>query len=565
MKWTRTLTALLTAAVLAAGSTAQITLSNSASAPASTFQSTVGTAHAIDTVNLQIGAGTLSRTAAGGATSYLATGVALTPATGFTIQTWFRPTGINATGTAKYMFGDAFMPSPVGGASGGNFRCFHDGVAGQGALIIRGVPNQVITPIVLTNNVWTHIALKYDPATNTISWLVNGVLSAAVVQTAGAFTWSGVNLHVFGYSGSGTSPGASGNYDDMRIYSFARTNADILADYTLAAAGNGPSGMANLPDKAYYQCDGSVEAHTCVVSTNGDPASMLDRKVTNGTFVSWGGNSINQAGNAASALINIRPGGVNPGCVTPGFSLITQCHAFSIPAGGAIIYPDGLDLNSIGVGIGIPGPYTYGGGAGPTLVSAIMPPLTAGDVVSIQFVAIDAGYPGFVGVSNEGHFKYVDALPGNHAHVEARGVGAIQTTGFWEFTNTGSVDIMQVVVDAATATGGATGFLPTGALNSGGTLAAGTSYRFGSEVITGLTGPLPGLFTAPTPASLQFDFLSFNATIDDLIWDCESVPANIAGNTYIGATVTVTFVNATVLVGTLVADPLDPTAAVVDL
>jgi hypothetical protein len=565
MKWKTGWIAVLASFVVAGSTTAQFTLLNSASTPPATFQSTIGTAHTIDTTNLKIGPASLARTNAASSGSYLPTAIPLAPAAGFTIQWWFRPSGIDGLGTAKYLFGDPGMLSPVGGASGGAFRCFHDGVAGVGGLIIRGVPNQAITGLgVITNGTWTHVALRYNPATNTINWLINGVVNASAVQPV-AFNWTGVNLSIFGYAGGGANIGAPGNVDDFRIYGWARTDADILADMNVAASGLGPSGMSNVPDLAYYQVDGSVQAHTAVIGSNGDAPSAFDRKITAGTLLSWGGNCVGLPGTPASCLINLFPTGVNPGFVTPGTSLISLGHAFSIPTGSALIFPDGIDLNSLGVGAGIPGPYTYGGPAGPTLVSLGVPPILGGALVAFQFVGIDPAYPLGVGASNVLKAKYVDAIPGAHAHVECRGVGAIQQTGSWEFHNTGTVDITQVKVDAVTATGGATGFTPGGALNSGGTLLAGTSYRFGTAAITGLTGPAPGLFTPIGTTGLQFDFTNFSATIDELVWDCESIPANAPGNVYIGSTVTVTFADTTVLTGTLIADPLDGTAAVIDL
>ena len=565
MKWKTGWIAVLALLVFAGSTTAQFTLLNSASAPPATFQTTIGTAHAIDTVNLKIGPASIARTNAAASGSYLPTAIALTPANGFTLQFWFRPSGIDGLGTAKYLFGDPGMLSPVGGASGGALRCFHDGVAGVGALIIRGVPNQAITGLgVITNGTWTHIALRYNATTFTLSWLINGVVNASVVQPV-AFNWTGVNLSTFGYAGGGANIGAPGNYDDWRFYGFARTDADILADMNVAAAGLGPSGASNIPDLAYYQVDGSVQAHTAVIGTNGDAPSAFDRRITAGTLVAWGGNSVNLPGTPASCLINLFPTGVQTPYVTPGTSLVTLGHAYSNPVGSALIFPDGIDLNSLGVGVGIPGPYTYGGPGGPAMVSLNVPPILGGALVAFQFVAIDPAYPLGIGVSNVLKAKYVDPIPGAHAHVEARGVGAIQNTGFWKFSNTGSVDITQVIVNANTATGGATGFTPGGALNSGGTLLAGTSYRFGTATITGLAGPPPGLFTPIGTSGLQFDFTNFTATIDDLVWDCESIPANIAGNFYIGSTVTVTFADTSVLTGTLVADPGDGTAAVIDL
>ena len=103
----------------------------------------------------------------------------------------------------------------------------------MGAILVRGVSNQLLSPLgLLTNGTWKHLAIRYSPTTNMLSLLVNGVLNTQVAQTATPFNWSGSNLTVVGYGGS-SSVALSGNYDDYRVYGYARPDADILADYTM--------------------------------------------------------------------------------------------------------------------------------------------------------------------------------------------------------------------------------------------------------------------------------------------------------------------------------------------
>ena len=561
--------------LFATASHAQLTVANTATAPAGLFQTTVGTAHSIDTTNIQIGAASVARTNAFSNAGYLPVGTGINPVNGFTIQFWVRPTNIGLSGAnPNYMLGDSGMVAPTAaGASGGAFRVFADGAAGVGAILVRGVSNQLISPLgMLVNGTWKHLAIRYSPTTNMLSLLVNGVLTAQIAQTITPFNWSGSNLTVIGYGGS-SAPGLSGNYDDYRVYGYARPDADILADYTIVPSGLGTTGLNNVPDKAYYELNGAVSPHTCVIGTNNDPPSDLDRKFTDGTSLQWGLNSPNQAGNPASCLINIRPGGLDPMCATPGVGLIKLCHGFSFPSGPAVIFPDGLDLNAIGVGAGIPGPYSYGGPGGPFMVNFNFPIgsgiLIAADQIVMQGVAIDAAYPFGVGVSNVGKFRYVTPVaPGGHVHVEARGTAAIQVATFYEIWNTGTLDITQVIIDTTTATGGATAFAPSAFLNTGGTLAANSSYRENTDVLTGLigfTGVSPLATTPPTYRGLQFDFANFSATIDDLKFDCDTVLSNLAGSSLVGSTVTVTFSDTSVLTGTMIIDPLDATAAIIDL
>jgi hypothetical protein len=554
---------------------AQLTLANTATAPAGLFQTTVGTTHSIDTTNVQIGAASVARTNVAANAGYLPIGTGINPANGFTIQFWVRPTNIGLSApNANYMLGDPGMIAPTAaGASGGAFRVFADGAAGVGAILVRGVSNQLISPLgMLVNGTWKHLAIRYSPTTNTLSLLVNGVLTTQVVQTTTPFNWSGSNLTVIGYGGS-SAPSLSGNYDDYRVYGYARPDADILADYTTVPSGLGTTGLNNVPDKAYYEFNGAVSPHSCVIGTNNDPPSDLDRKFTDGTSLQWGLNSPNQAGNPASCLINIRLGGLDPMCTTPGVGLVKLCHAFSIPSGAALIFPDGLDLNSLGVGAGIPGQYAYGGPAGPSMINFNFPIgsgiFIAADQVVMQGLAIDAAYPFGVGVSNVGKFRYVTPVGlGGHVHVEARGTAAIQVATFYEVWNTGTLDITQVIIDTTTATGGATGFAPSAALNTGGTLVTASSYRENTNVLTGLTGftgVSPLATTPPTYRGLQFDFTNFTATIDELKFDCDTVLSNLAGSSLVGSTVTVTFSDTSVLTGTMIIDPLDASAAIIDL
>ena len=139
---------------------------------------------------------------------------------------------------------------------------------------------------------------------------------------------------------------------------------------------------------------------------------------------------------------------------------------------------------------------------------------------------------------------------------------------FYEIWNTGTLDITQVIIDTTTATGGATAFAPSAALNTGGTLAAGSSYRENTNVLTGLigfTGVGPLATTPPTYRGLQFDFSNFSATIDELKFDCDTVLSNLAGSSLVGSTVTVTFSDTTFLTGTMIIDPSDANAAIIDL
>jgi hypothetical protein len=555
---------------------------------------------------------------------YNHTGYAVKPTTagsvgqnlsGYTIQFWYAP---DSSTLFHYLWGDAANVSPVGGASGGAFRCFSNGTSSAGGNVVcRGIPNETfsaLAPLANLTNGWTHMAFRYQATTNTCQWFVNGVPDGITAQTAGAYNWVQGNLSLIGANATASAAGA-GAYDDIRVYDWARTNADIAGDFMTAAfpGVNGPSGESNTPDKVYWQAEGAVLPHNAFIGTNGDPTSTDVRVVTAGTSMAWGGNSPGQPGLPASGLMNFE-GGIagqtpfNPYAITyktappqavsyltPGLPAVALGHNFSVPQNPvAFAIPDGVGLfplNVVFFGIpGSPGAYTYGS---PNFAFG-MPAgvFSHGDLIRIQFVAPDTGYPGGAAGSNQVAYVYSNCqgAPANpsvgpHAHVEARGAGTIQVQGLWEIHNTGNTPITRVLIDLSTATGGMIAWNPTSALNSGGQMSLGTSYRAGSAVNAGLdftvagnvvggyTEVLTGTSVAGLPGALQFDFTSFNACIDSFVFDCgdaavgtvAGTAANLTGAAAVGGTVTVTFRGGATLMGTLVADPNDAQAAILDL
>lgn len=587
------ITLLVTFSVLLSSASSQISMFNTGTGSPGSLVTTVGSAITIDNapVNVAIGSGAIARAAGPSNASYIPTGVALTPAAGFTIQFWFKPAFVTAFG---YLFGDGSMVSPLGT---GALRCFMNGTLSTGSnVVLRGVPNDANTvgtpgPLVtgVNANGYVHLAVIYDQTLGTIRWLVNGVTNNIVAQTA-PFNWTGVNLG-FGGTNVTSSAVAAGNYDDIRIYNFARTNADVMADFSLSAAGNGPSGSTNVPF-SYFECEGAVTPHTMFIGTNGDATGTGTRIVTSGAPLEWGSDCISQPGNNAAHLFNIHgptlgSPAINPGTTayrpapppvvnysTPGLTLLLEGSAFSSPAAAfSGLFPDGLGLLQLLPGLvtlGLSAPYQYQVSAN---ISFALPPglLQTGDSIDFQGLAFDPAYPLGLAVTNRAVFTYRTPLVGPHAHVEVRGAGAIQVLGFWEIWNTGDTEITQVTLDAATcvANGGtATGFNPAGPLNTGGALTGNSTHRFGTDLICGYTGFVP-VGTAPNGITLSYNppgaGTTFSGTIDQHIFDCESIPANTNGNSYIGTTVSVTFSNGTTLTGLMIADPSDPLAAIIDL
>ena len=615
----KTLSSIVLVALVAISVPAQLTLTNFANGNVSS-STTVGTCHSIDTGVTAIGAGSCLRGAGSSNSCYLPTGLALDPTTsgicaglgtnndGFTIQFWYLPAN---AGAFAYTFGDATW---VGAA--GAFRCFQNGAAGAGNLILRGPLTQVATvgaPLTATPGQWIHFAVVVDNVTNMIEWYVNGVLNNS---GAANITGSGTNLTIMGYNGS-SAAGSDGNYDDYRVYQHARTAADVMQDYNDGLAGLdafsqaavSPSGCFTLPDGVYYPCEIPQNAHNGTVTRNTEPGTAETRLFTAGDSISWGCSSPAAGPFQASALINVffgagaspRTEGFQDPTAIPGgpytttigattYGGIEMGHCLSTPGTTAALnfmWPDTLSFGALGVtpcgGTAVPSSYMYGAGLTPADPAFTVPPglFNTGDRIDIQYFSPDATFAaaGGIGTANRCVLEYVTPITGEHAHIEARGVSSLQVSTFWEIHNTGDVPIQQVCIDLSTAATTAA-WEPAGAINSGGTLATLDTFRKSTDLICDLdttNGPtvdnnnVTVFATGQTGVNLCLDFAcppsaagGFEGPTDHFMFDCDINPA-VNGAGLIGATVTVTYCNGVVQTGTMVSDPADPMAAILDL
>lgn len=583
--------------VLVAGlATAQVNLVNSGCGGPTSVTS-IGAGITLDQtgVNAAIGSiGALQRSTAASNVSYLPSGWAIDPTAngsinsgnaGFTIQFWYNP---SSPTTFAYLAGDAGW---VG--LNGAFRIFQNGVAGTNNLIIRGPLTQLITlGAPLATPGYRHYALRYDQPANTLTWFVDGAVNASGPAN---ITGTGSNFTIVGYNGS-AAQGPDGFWDEIRLHDYAVSDADIAAFFNQTAGTcalpqiSGTSGEIMVPQQGYYDAEIAQNDHTHTTFVNGETPDVRNRLFTNGTTIGFGGSST--AGNFVSTiLLNVNAvalGGAG-GTVdrtltyldappmptvytTPGIVALELGHGLSTPvAPVSLIWGDGLGLGAAIPGLAtivVPIPYDYNS---PDLTISIPPGVfVPGDRIDVQDITIDPTWqPSGVGVSNRCTFICADTTPGPHFHAEARGVGVIQNTGFFELWNTGTVNITQVLFDLSTSTGGAgTDWAPAALLNSGGMLSTNDSYRYNSQLHCGLVG---GTFTAanvnPTtgaPQALQFDFTDFT-NVNHFVFDCAIAAGNVGGGSFAGTTVTVTYANGATLSGQLAADPADPNGVILDL
>ncbi len=561
---------ILSSALLFLGSfsQAQITLINSASG-GSRYATTTGSAITIDKGRFKIGSASCLRRNASANASYLPTGIALDPRTngrnpkankGYTIEFWYRPASPT---TFQYLFGDALWT----GASG-SFRCFQNGAAGSGNLYVRGPLFQRATTGAPLNTQlgpkgWIHLAIVVDTTVNRLTWYVNGTANTSGPANA---TGKGKNFTCIGYNGS-SSAGTTGNFDDFRVYNWARTAAEIAGDFKKRAVG------PNLPDEGYYECEAAVNPHIGKAGIGTEVLAAYTRLFTTGDTLVWAASSAAKGPFPAVCLFNLFlggpgnprkdaylqpppvPGGPYRTSILPGLEL---GHWISTPpkTKGVFFWPTAVLYGGTRVGkLSLTMPNLY---------------LSNGDRIDIQWISIDPTYPPMgAATTNRMCFEYVAPKAGPHAHVEARGINVIQETGFWEVWNTGTVPIKKVCIDLATAQN-STSWLPTGSLNSGGTLAAGTSFRFFTDKVCDLVPKNNPRYTL-TGKALCFTFQcppapggGFQGPTNHFLFDCSTTPTR-PGNGYVGATVTVTFCNNKVLSGKLALDPKDPKACQVDL
>ena len=132
----------------------------------------------------------------------------------------------NTTGSAHYIFGDP---------GAGSFRCFHNGVAGQDNIVLRGPFSQVNVNGIGPAPTVVHFV--YDPAVPEIRAYKNGVFDNAVAQSALNIP-TGSGFKVGGYSSSRT---IIGKVDEFRLYTRVLSNTEIDATWDVPLGVAGPA------------------------------------------------------------------------------------------------------------------------------------------------------------------------------------------------------------------------------------------------------------------------------------------------------------------------------------
>ncbi|MEK7392652.1 MAG: LamG-like jellyroll fold domain-containing protein, partial [Fibrobacterota bacterium] len=118
-------------------------------------------------------------------------------------------------------------------------------------------------------NQWVHFAATYDSATSTINIFTNGVLAASTPNDAGGSPLNGQRLRqttlplTFGFAPSFANTYFNGSIDEVRIWNFARSGAEISRDFHARLAGTEP-GLVG-----YWQFDGGTVTDLTTNANNG--------------------------------------------------------------------------------------------------------------------------------------------------------------------------------------------------------------------------------------------------------------------------------------------------------
>ncbi len=197
----------------------------------------------------------------------------------------------------------------------------------------------VTTNTVIPLNTWTHIAIVHNRAGGTINSYVNGNLVHSQIVTSGVDILTGTNPFKIG-NRAFNSP-FYGKIDNLRLWSIARTQAQIAADMYLET----PTVSTNLI--ANYPLNGNGNA---LVGTNGNlinagGASWVDANYY--TYTWSGGPSLPTASiNETQTTGSISTPGTHLYTVLPTVSA-TGCAGTASPSVAILVYTPSTTLTTI--------------------------------------------------------------------------------------------------------------------------------------------------------------------------------------------------------------------------
>jgi photosystem II stability/assembly factor-like uncharacterized protein len=168
--------------------------------------------------------------------------------TGFTFEAWY------------YYGGDAYWQRILDFNEGSSVNMFltpRNGNTGTPRFAITtagpGGEQRITSPDPLVVGNWYHFAVVYDDATNTGTLYINGDPKAQnTSMTLSPADLGGVSNHWLGRSAYGADPYLKGKLDEVRIWDYPRTEAEIFLQKNRKLSGYEPSLIA------YYHADQGI-------------------------------------------------------------------------------------------------------------------------------------------------------------------------------------------------------------------------------------------------------------------------------------------------------------------
>lgn len=123
---------------------------------------------------------------------------------------------------------------------------------------------EVQDTVKLLQNTWYHVAVTYNAATQEMRLYRNGIF---VDSALGVVSYTETNLYLGAFAGSGGASAFSGQMDEVRIWNYVRTDAEIAGSANCSISGNEPGLLA------YYNFDQGTAG-----GSNPTETTLLDRR-----------------------------------------------------------------------------------------------------------------------------------------------------------------------------------------------------------------------------------------------------------------------------------------------
>jgi len=357
----------------------------------------------------------------------------------FTVEAWVKPTGsIWVAAVSKFVH--------TASKEGYSLEIFSD----NRVALLYGNNwadwNATTSTTALTPGVWSHIAATYDGATVRI--YINGNLSASGTWTNGV-TDSGSPLLIGSRSGTTFF---SGQMDEVRVWTVARTAAQLRESMTRTLAGN-EAGLA-----AYYRLD-ELDGNTVYdLTSNANNGTLINMdpatdRVASDAFTTWiGDNSTSwaDAANWSNGAVPTATSNVGlykwalgneatiSGSPTVGNLLISATAVTTLRSAltvnGNLILEKNLDLNGQAITLGatsflLEGSGRAFGASGTIATTRVLSNISALDVAGLGAkisiaanmgsTTITRGHAQQTGGGNVSILRYYDITPTNNTSLNA--------------------------------------------------------------------------------------------------------------------------------------------------